>query len=173
MTLTLIARVKEKAMAKRNLWVGMLAMVLVFGMMVVNCDIDSDTVLQNKITVTELPGGYNGYEIMLILQPSWNSDMVAFGDGIISGDSVTMPLYKADGNPWTGFGSYILMLLIGETVDSSTYPHLYTNGRTYTQLAISDMDNLYKLPKYDFSEAMSSVEFGKFRSILWIIYETP
>jgi hypothetical protein len=59
-----VAKVKEKTMAKKNFWLGMLVMVLAFGMTVVGCDNDpTDDNGGNTVgafVLTDIPATYNG-----------------------------------------------------------------------------------------------------------------
>jgi len=71
-TIYFVAKVKEKTMANKNIWLGILVMVLVFSMAVVGCNNDSTNNNNNNnnngngnsnggiFTLTGIPSKYNG-----------------------------------------------------------------------------------------------------------------
>ena len=97
-------------MANKKLWVGMLVMVLVFGMAVIGCD--NGTTNGNdggggNITITGIPATYNGnwaffmgfsetYEIVGFASVNMQTEVVTLVQ--ISGGSVTLPAWEFDAN---------------------------------------------------------------------------
>jgi hypothetical protein len=157
-----VAKVKEKTMANRNFWLGILVMVLIFGMTVVGCD-DSSTNGGNndakKITITDLTGKTGGIIINVVSA----NGLVAQGMGAIANNSVTVSLATGLLDPWTGSGSYYLNLYLD--MDSCYYG--YTNGKTWSELGISsdssESDIMAKTPKYNISSTISTISFSQFQ----------
>jgi len=87
--------------------------------------------------------------------------MVSAGRGKVSSGSVKFNLVKDEYmTPWTGSGSYYLMLVFDQDDDQ----YYYTNGQT---ISISEEDeNFYaKLPKYNITSATSTIAFNLFKKI--------
>jgi hypothetical protein len=94
-----------------------------------------------------------------------NSEMV-FGTGVISNNSVTLPLMTRSEEPFTGIGSYYFLIMFD---DGSIY--IYTNGKTLGELGItansSEEDIVAKVPKYNISTTTSIIAFNQFKKSLW------
>jgi hypothetical protein len=160
-----LPKIKEKTMANKRFCLGMLVMVLAFGMSVVGCDDSLDENDGGKsITVTGITGKTGDAMIMAFSSMDENG-IVAMGMGKISSGSVSFSLIKDERmNPFTGSGSYFLMLQFD--VDDSQY--VYSNGKTWAELGItgSSEDEVFsKLPKYNISSATSTIPFSKFNEI--------
>ena len=157
---------------KRN-WLGVLVMVLVFGMAVVGCDDDSAGSTNeengNKIIITGInwSTGYpNDYVVINIWDEtgSW----IASGDGDISNNVATITMN--DG--WNGSGLYGIGLNIygwdeyDNPIDSAD-DYFFTDGKTFAELGIvsdpSWSDQRGNLPKYNFTGTQSTIEFKKFK----------
>jgi uncharacterized protein with beta-barrel porin domain len=136
-------------MNKKN-WLGMLVMVLVFGMTVVGCGAGK------KITITGLSGKTGTISVGLMTSVL-TSEIIAGGTVKISGDSATITLNNPDGTPWTGSGSFYLYL------DLNGADHMYTKGKTLSELGISDDYDLdRKVPLYNITSTKSTVAYNDF-----------
>jgi hypothetical protein len=155
-------------MTKKSSFVGTLVMALVFGITVVGCDDGSTSYTANTdpkaITITGLTGRSGNVEI--ILGDIVNNDdvVIARGQGIISDNTVTVPLKNKDSDiDWTGTGSYIIQLEFVVTDDT----WFYTNGKTWAELGItantSEEEAFLKLPKYNIVSATSTIAFDQFK----------
>jgi hypothetical protein len=133
----------------------MLAMALAFGLVLAGCDLGGEENTDpKKITITGLTGESGTVEI--IIRTGAEFERVAEGEGTISNNSVTVSLKKEDGSDWTGAGSHYIMIETDDTV------YLYTNGKTLSELGISSEDDLAKLPKYNITDATSTIAFSQF-----------
>jgi len=102
-------------MANKKILMGMLAMVLVFGIMVVGCD-DGSTNSEKTIIITGVSGEYLKVADYMIFVDGADGKIVAQGDGHLSGSTITCDLYTItlfdDGGwnttseRWTGKGSF-------------------------------------------------------------------
>jgi hypothetical protein len=129
-------------MAKKNLWLGILALVLVFGMTVVGCEEDEPEE-EEGITI-ELSGitGHTG-KVGIALYSSFDSSTPdVAGAGTISGGTVTVADSK-----WSGSGTYYVLLLF----ETSSKLYAYTGGSALDKLGIFNGDDLTKLPKKTFT----------------------
>ena len=114
MTYTLVAKVKEKKMAnKKMFWLGILVMVLVFGMTVVGCD-DGSTNGGSSGTDTQNPGGNN---------PGGNNP----GGNDSGGDNPVNPFIGT----WKASGSAHQLVFTSNTVKANWAP-LGSGTGTYT-----------------------------------------
>jgi len=153
-------------MANKKFWLGMLVLVLAFGMTVIGCDDDTDKGRSeggggNSITITGITGKTGDALIYVASGLDSENGMVAEGMGTISGGSVTFNLVKDQAmNPWTGSGSYYLMLEFDQ--DESEY--YYTNGQTIN-ISAGDENPYAKLPKYNITSAASTIAFNLFKEI--------
>jgi len=152
-------------MTKKRFWLGMLVMVLAFGMMVVGCG-DKDSGgggggTGNKITITGITG-FTGQNMVMVGLMSENGDEI-MGLGPLSGSSAIVALLNEDNSPWTGSGSFIIYMMIG-TDDESAKNYVYTEGKTLAQLGITNMEDetsMTKLPKLAISGDVT-IAFNKF-----------
>jgi len=157
----------------KKFW-GIAAIIAVIGFMslpLTGCqdddsdDDDSNTKKKssgNSISITGITGKTGDASIYVVSGFDANGMvMVAAGMGKISSSSVTFSLVKdAAMTPWTGNGSYYLML--GFDQDDNKY--YYTNGETITISA--EDENFYdKLPKYEIKSATSTIAFNLFKEI--------
>jgi hypothetical protein len=151
---------KEKIMTRKRFWLGMLVMVLVFGMTVVGCGEDPADE-PHKITITGL-GGKTGSGVILLYSSldASASGVVAGWQGKISGSSVTASLQGVGGGAWTGSGKHHILMQIGDEVFA------YTNGQTLEQLGISTDNDFYtKMPKYNITGSTTTIAFNKFSDV--------
>jgi hypothetical protein len=155
---------------KRNL-LGILVMALVFGMSVVGCGNDDSGNGGNsegkKITITGITRSTGMIMIMLM---SESEGGVAMGMSQISNSSATVDLLNEDETAWTGSGSYFIQMAVGslsDDTDGETY--VFTDGKTFTELGITDTEDgeqlMKKLPKYNISGTVSTIAFNKFKEI--------
>jgi hypothetical protein len=80
------------------------------------------------------------------------------GFGTISGGSVTFELANDEGGtPWTGSGSFFLV------IGNMTGAFVFTNGKTFTELGIASEADIAKLPKYNISSKTSTIPFSLFQ----------
>jgi hypothetical protein len=152
-------------MTNKKFWLRILAMVLVFGITVVACDNgstdDNGSGSAKKITITGLTGKTGDVIIALSTTFGKGDDgIVAMGQGTICSNSVTVSLVRdAADNPWTGSGSYYMVMYIGDD------GFVYSTGKTMAQLGInSEADIRTKMPKYNITSATSSIAFSEFVS---------
>jgi hypothetical protein len=155
-------------MTNKKFGIGILAMALVFGMMVIGCDNRSTgnhgngngnggtTLVSKSVTITGLNGKYG--EVIIMLTSSLDDDEpVAFGVGEIYGNAVTLSLMKGyTFSSWTESGSYIVDLMIDNGKDEEFY--LYTKGQDLT------WGIWYNPPKFNFSSSNSTIPFNQFRN---------
>jgi hypothetical protein len=154
-------------MKNKKFFLGILVMTLVFGMTVVGCDDNAENNngngggggSGNSITITGITGKTGEATIYVVSNFTNESGIVAAGLGNVSGNTVTFSLVNANEAPWTGSGSYYLML--GFDQDDSEY--YYTNGQTIT--AENNAEFYANLPKYNISSAASTIAFNLFREI--------
>jgi hypothetical protein len=160
---------KEKIMANKKIWLGMLVTVLAFGMTVVGCggdgdgDGDSDDG-QKTITVTGIPnevGGinhtgmsqirlYSGYSISADRAVAWGSST------LINKGSVTWYLDTTGYVPFTGSGPYYLEIAFSDFSGNWRY-FAYTDGKT-TPTSLDDA------VKYNVSST-NKIAFNKFADV--------
>jgi hypothetical protein len=154
-------------MANKKFWLGMLVVVLAFGMTVVGCDDDSTSGENPKvIKITAINGKTGSVGLYILASPYNESGVMAFGQGTISNNSVTIPLKKPDGGDFTGTGSGIIWMTIrvSDAEDGSSY-YYYTDGKTFQELGLSGTGNWdnSKLPKYNIKNTTSTIDFSKFK----------
>ncbi|MCL2184956.1 MAG: hypothetical protein FWB86_03755 [Treponema sp.] len=117
-------------MKSKMVWLGMLALMSVFGMAFIGCGLDNNTD-PKSITITGITGNYDAVQIMI-----GNNEPIAMGMGLISNGSATVQLFNTSTNPicqcggdccndiecdcinitdviWTGNGSYMIEIMIG------------------------------------------------------------
>jgi hypothetical protein len=140
--------------------VGMLALVLTFGLVLTGCDEDKENTDPKKITITGLSGKSGSIAVIL----TDTSAIVAMGQGTIS-DSVTVSLKQYDKSTheltdtdWTGTGSYYSQISISGVNGS----YLYTNGKTLEELGFSSTADMAKLPKISIDDTTTTIAFDKF-----------
>jgi hypothetical protein len=108
----LIAKVKEKKMANNNLWLGILAMVLVFGMTAVGCDNDAN----NGDTTTYDPTG-----TWVITASGQNSIVTVTGNNwTITGITNDNGTFTRNGNICTLYSNALLATVGTATITSNT-----------------------------------------------------
>jgi len=108
-------------MVNKKIWLGMLVIVLVFGLTVVGCKNDSTdddnsssgggNSSAKSITITGITGKTGVVELWVLQTNPLLDDGeggIAYGVGTISNNSVTLPLFSFTRNnpPYTGSGSY-------------------------------------------------------------------
>jgi hypothetical protein len=135
-------------MVNKKKWLRTLVIVLIIGMTIVGCDNGSgnDGGINDakKITITGLAGKTGGVEIYLsVTSGQGDSGIVTMGQGTISGNSVTVSLIDRNLDPWTGSGSYYMVMYINDD------GFIYTNGRTMEV-------------QYNITNATSTIAFSQF-----------
>jgi hypothetical protein len=157
-------------MPKKRFSLGMLVLVLVFGLTLVGCGGGDDTTSGggNTITITGITGR-TGEEAELELHSG--NDWVAEGFGRVSNNSVIFSLVQYD-NPDTGSGPYLFtgsgsyFLQLNFWTDWSDDSFVYTNGQTWAALGITSAVGITaKVPKYTISSARSSIAFSQFTRV--------
>ena len=158
---------------KRIFMVGLLVMILAFGMTVMGCGGDSGDDEgggggggSGKMITIEGITGKTGNAMIFISYDLWE-ESVAVGQKSISNNSAAIRLLKYDSLTfWNGSGSYCILLHF-EQDDAHTY-YIYTNGQTFTGLGItsssSEANIKSRIPKYTISSAASTIAFSKFRN---------
>jgi hypothetical protein len=150
---------KEKKMANKKYVWGMLAVILAFTMVIAGCNQDGDddeNTDPKKITITGIPSGITG-EVMIGI--AIETGFIAVGEATSTNNSVTVSLKSADDdgyptdNDWTGTGSFMVFLYIGDT------EYIYTNG------ADLNADSFADIPKYNITSAVSTIPFDKFKPV--------
>ena len=137
-------------MKSKKLWLGMLVLVLVFGMTVVGCEEDTEEEkFVTKIDITQITGKTGTASVSLWSTLANENGIVAAGEGTITGapsnGTLAVSMKGTDGKDWDGQkdgGSYFIVLMFeGDDM------YVYTNGQTFSSLGISSEDDLHKLPK--------------------------
>jgi hypothetical protein len=140
---------------------GLIALLAVIGFSMAACSDDSSSG-SKSITISNLTGAER---CLVYLMSNEQSSRIAYGEGVVSRDSVTINLTgNTTERPWTGSGPYYLFL---ETTRGDEKDYLiYTNGQTTAQLGINASDSnalkFQKTPRYNFSSAASTVDFSRF-----------
>jgi hypothetical protein len=167
----------EEPMKNKKLQLGMLAAVLVFGLMFISCtDTGGGSPRQPRvepdktINITGITGK-RGAEAFIVLFSDFNdSDPTAIGFGDVSGNSVAIPLINDNYTPWNGSGSFYLLLEFDSDYDDDGgYFYLYTEGKTLRSLGISSTFTLdgqaAKIPKYKISSETSTIALSQFTAV--------
>ena len=140
-------------MNKKFFFSVIMVMLLVFGITDVLCAQEG-----KRITITGITG---------MTGVAWITDNEerVIGEGIVSNNSVTFSLMTRSEEPFTGSGSFYLLLMFD---DGSIY--IYTNGKTLAELGITansnENDIIAKVPKFDISTS-SIIAFNQFQKSLW------
>jgi hypothetical protein len=149
----LVSNVKEKKMADKRFWLGMLVMALVFGMTVAGCRDDPSEAsgqMVKEITITGL-WEYNGWYATI---KGENQKQSIYGEGgSVYDGSVTMRLN-------TGESSFALILTLegydngaGDNVKKTFW---YTNGGSIPY-------SIESCPVYTFDAQKSTINIDKFK----------
>jgi hypothetical protein len=172
---------------KRN-WLGILALVLVFGMMVVGCEDGSDNGDSggggepHKITITGISNTiFNRYkyaDIALWSSSFWENDKIGVLEArgeyteVVSGDYVTISLIKGQiinyNDRWwsKNNGSYYIQISFNDKgYGGGGRTVYYTNGKSFQELGITMDDwpnSLSKLPKYTINGTTTTIDMSKF-----------
>ena len=93
-------------MANRKFWIGMLVIVLVFGMTVSGCKTDPEEENDGVFTLINIPSEYNGKYAYLeaandnvdLQGGDYNSSTDTFTAILISNGSVSLPIWTGDNN---------------------------------------------------------------------------
>ena len=149
-------------MAINKFFIGIFVLTI-FGFTVVGCGNDStnnngnnNSGIAKKITITGLNGRTGPMQVKL---EGENGAFIAEGDEYISGNSVTVNLEDNEGE-WTGSGSYyIYIFLLNDPFD---YDFVYTAGQTLDELGFRWATFYEKLPKYNISSEVTSIDFSQF-----------
>jgi hypothetical protein len=164
-------------MANKKFWLGMLVMVLAFGMTAVGCDdgsTDENITGKNEedgkeITITGITGSNDWARIDLYDNSTKN---IAYGSGNISNNAITFSLLGSSLKPWAGTGSYYISLQLGIADDEYSHSienvYRYTNGKTPAELGLtynSTKAEIYsKSPKYTISSIRSyTIQLSQFQ----------
>ena len=160
-------------MAKKFLGLGILVMVLVFGMTVVGCDNGStggDGGSRNSepkiISITGFNDTVSWVELYVYIKPDADG-LVALNIKSPYDQNITLALLdKNNGIPFTGNGSYIIIMHICYQGDNDCYDYAYTNGKTLAQLGITESSTYAeidsKAPRYNISSTVSVIAFNQF-----------
>jgi hypothetical protein len=92
---------------------------------------------ENFITVTEIPPGYNGMIGALKLYSPDSSKVTVYStEEKISGDSVTLPLFKwSNEDPWSGSGRYdISIFIFRDKKAAAAGNYIYKGATTETSI---------------------------------------
>jgi predicted small secreted protein len=141
--------------------IALIALLAVIGFTMAACGEDSSSGAKS-ITISNLTGAER---CLVFLMSNEQSSRIAYGEGVVSRDSVTINLTgNTTERPWTGSGSFYLFLEASRG-DEKDYL-VYTNGQTTAQLGISASDSnalkFQKTPRYNFSSAASTIDFSRF-----------
>jgi hypothetical protein len=153
---------------KKSFVFSAILVCLLLGLIFIGCDNSSGSESNPEpktITITGL-NGMTGEIAFTVYSGNPNTgtmEPVAVSSNNISNNSVTFSLELPNRTgPWTGSGSFILVL---ETKEAE---YAFTNGQTFTQLGItastSAAETLTKIPKYDIKSASSTIAFSQFRN---------
>jgi hypothetical protein len=129
---------------------------LTFGIVIAGCDdgnTDDGGDSAKTITITGLSGKSGEAVITLSTGLDDSATLVAAGIGTISGDSASFALLKEGYSPWTGSGSYYIVLTLN---DNGEKTYVYTNGGE---------DPEEDAVAYSISSASTTIPFGKFAAV--------
>ena len=77
----------------------------------------------------------------------------------IQNNSITLPLFvDREGTPWTGEGSFIVIIVIGRT-------YIYTSDIELSTLGINSINDFNKLPTVKFESDITTIDFKMFRDV--------
>ena len=156
------------------LWIIPLAILIAFTFTACgngSTDDDPPGPVQKKLTITGLTGLSGDAVVQLypiamaVESPIGEDTTIPMGSS-----SFTFNLYESDGSdvyPWTGSADVYVFL----TFFDLGVPFLYTNGSTLAELGISDfmddpLGNMEKLPKLAFNQDVTTVDMGKFKTVV-------
>jgi hypothetical protein len=157
-------------MTNKKFLMGMLAILLSFGMAVVGCGDGGGGSSGKTLTITGITETADFIGVHLLTKNNWLYQD-AFGSERLSGSSITIPLIDQrspigidDRMYWEGSGSYILIIdlttYIGNERNEVSY--VWTNGKTFEELGLTD-DSDEEIPRYDFSSTNSTIPFSQFQ----------
>jgi hypothetical protein len=132
--------------------IGIVALVAVAGFSMAACGGGGGGSIGDSaksITITDITGK-TGEALIGILADWSSSDITAVEFKNISGNSVTVNLLTSSASPWTGSGSYYIMVIFNASEPTET-TYVYTNGTA-------------SLQKYNISSANSTIAFSKFKN---------
>jgi hypothetical protein len=162
----------------KNFCLGILVMVLVFGMMVFGCKEDDQDDSGFTITITGITHTSVEYKYVgITVGNSLYTTASAKGKvQTLEGNSVTFSLFdfqksnviNNDYVPWKEKGDFIIQLHFYNVSNSSNEVYyLYTNGKTWVELGLNNNPTreqiTEKLPKYTISSSKSTIDFSKFQ----------
>jgi hypothetical protein len=154
------AQIRRLFMKNKGYCLGILVMVLVFGMTVVGCEEESDPDPEGYfIELKEIKEKTGTVSILLYTHLDASATGVhAGGQGTISNGSVKVRPTITGGSYWSGSGTY--NVLVGFS-DGSVYA--YTEGRSLDQLGITTEADFYsKIPKYTFTKLDSPYPYQEY-----------
>lgn len=113
-----------------------------------------------NITITGFPENRNGDRVFITINTGLGQNqMVAYGIGMISNNGASGSLLDWNNEPWRGSGPYYILIYF----ESDKEFYLYTDGKSYSELGISDSrENESKIPKYEISKTISNIGFDRF-----------
>ena len=148
----------EKPMASKKFWLGILTMVLVFGMTVVCCDNDpTNEKIEKSLAITNItPEG--GHAVQVGIFPTGTDSMQAINrDNIVAGrDGLTLEGISA---PY----SITIALLSAPFFISS-----WSGSGTYDVYLILGHNKLHHKENVSFTSSLTTVDFGEFVYMLEI-----
>jgi len=93
---------------------------------------------QRSVTITRIPNIYRGKVGMLALAQEGSQNYTAYSLAAINGATVSFPLLDSTtDSPWTGGGSFVFILLIGENAQAIKNNQYLFSGRTDSAANIS------------------------------------
>jgi len=77
----------------------------------------------------------------------------------IRNNNITLPLFvDREGTPWTGEGSFIVIIVIGKT-------YIYTSDLELSTLGVNSINDFNKLPTVKFESDITTIDFKMFRDV--------
>jgi hypothetical protein len=108
-------------MNKKLLLTAMIAAALIFGILAIGCDDDSDDGVAKSIKITGLTE-YNGKEGEIDLQTTKvDGNEIASGLDTVADGSLTVALFNKSMTPWTGAGAFFIDLDIWDGGNQTEY----------------------------------------------------
>jgi hypothetical protein len=159
---------EEKTMVNKKIWLGILVMVLVFGMTVIGCEEEQDNGnddgggYSKNIIITGLSGYDGWYARITGMNPQEDID----GEMRINGNSVTLALGSETELDYKGNGSFVLILTLEDNNNvAGDYLYAekifwYTNGG-----ALPSSGYIEDCPMFTIKDRNSTIGFDKFKEI--------
>jgi len=149
-------------MINKKYFIGIIVILLVFGMTVIGCGGDNNELTKN-ITIINIPDKYNGLIMEVEVYSLINEEFFVYGNRLVSSNTVTVELFYESGIPWKGSGNYILFLEFynNNGLNPDFYENfIFTNGIPF----ISEEDFFINPVFYNITSS-NTISFNLFKLI--------